>query len=204
MMRKITVVCAVLSGCAFVEEGIPSDESSSSSSGGETFTQSETATMGTTGTSTSMSTTSSATSQGPSSTEDSGASSGETSESSSTSEASGSETSTGELANDYGPCSSSMDPACSAPADTCVWTDGVDDGIAPAGWCARECNTADDCPVPETGTAEVGCTYYGELPLKCILRCSDGATCPDGMVCLVHMFTPEFGNEYDHMCAWST
>jgi hypothetical protein len=196
---KLLSTLLVLCCCKFPDEGYPlTAESSSSSSddGTETFAATSAATSSSSHGSTAGSS-SEDPSAGSSSEESSGSDDG-TSEST-TEESS----STGEPVTDYASCSMPADPSCSSPADTCIWTDGVMDEGSPGGWCARECNSAVDCPWPESGTADPDCTYYGELPLKCILRCDVGQICPDGMVCREYMFTPEFGNQYDHVCAWS-
>lgn len=197
MSREKLLLVALLCCCCFSEEGFPLTAESSSSSSGEdetTFSSGSSASVSTT-------------SQGSSSSSSTDPETSESSEGSSSE--SGSETtesSTGEpAATDYTPCSMSMDPACESPADTCIWTDGVAEGIAPAGWCARSCNdgaNATDCPLGTSGTSTASCTYYGALPLKCMLRCDEGKVCPDGMTCVEHVVTPEYGNEYVFVCAW--
>lgn len=61
------------------------------------------------------------------------------------------------------------------------------------GFCTSSCTTVDDCnPSPETGDAPAVCMdLTGDDMGECYLDCSDGQTCPDGMVCGL-----------DSFCAW--
>ncbi|NJK32616.1 MAG: hypothetical protein HC927_09510 [Deltaproteobacteria bacterium] len=55
------------------------------------------------------------------------------------------------------------------------------------GVCSRRCDDVCDCWAgPATGTAEVACTALvaGDPKKSCVLDCSAGQTCPDGMACL--------------------
>jgi hypothetical protein len=46
--------------------------------------------------------------------------------------------------------------------------------------CVPGCEVVEDCPVPPTGDATVTCVG---TPTGCVLDCSNGETCPDGMEC---------------------
>jgi hypothetical protein len=48
--------------------------------------------------------------------------------------------------------------------------------------CAHPCETASDCPVPNTGNAQPQCRATG----VCQLFCGDGQSCPDGLACIAH------------------
>jgi hypothetical protein len=72
---------------------------------------------------------------------------------------------------------------------------GVRDGgeCAEVCWCTPDCTAAEDCPLPESGTAVPVCSEFGE----CELPCADGENCPDGMECT------ETNNGLT-MCGWVT
>lgn len=71
----------------------------------------------------------------------------------------------------------------------------VDNVMTPSiGVCSDPCTNVADCPAaPPTGTAPVTCTNLigGNPDSECILSCSLGQTCPNGMSC--------FSNNF---CAW--
>lgn len=72
------------------------------------------------------------------------------------------------------------------PGETCVQ---ANDTPPITGACAMlRCETVDDCPQPPAGdyTATVTCDEQLENSEggECFLDCSDGQTCPDGMICL--------------------
>lgn len=64
------------------------------------------------------------------------------------------------------------------------------------GYCTPDCADAEDCPIPETGDATIGCTQ-GSRGSLCWLSCSvDTTTCPDGMFCNDEFPGPPPGCEY--------
>lgn len=76
----------------------------------------------------------------------------------------------------YPPCENA-DPPCPEPYDQCFGGGG-----GGGGWCTFSCMDAGECPEPSSGDAVPVC----EGPMGndvCMLDCSDGATCPDGMDC---------------------
>jgi hypothetical protein len=72
----------------------------------------------------------------------------------------------------YPPCNGGVDD-CPDPYTECL----VDDDEQ-SSWCSHWCVHADDCEVPPTGNAVVICWGH-----DCMLDCSNGETCPDGMAC---------------------
>ncbi len=69
-----------------------------------------------------------------------------------------------------------MDPVCPPPYDMCY-------DFAPGySVCTSPCMDDTDCPVPATGDATVVCA--GPVGDQCLLDCSGGETCPDGMDCV--------------------
>lgn len=88
----------------------------------------------------------------------------------------------------YPPCAPDMDPVCPEPYLACY-------DFAPGySACTSPCENAGDCPVPDTGDAEVVCA--GMMMNQCLLDCSGGATCPDGMECV-----PVAGGMFNR-CLW--
>lgn len=78
----------------------------------------------------------------------------------------------------YGDCINNVGAACEG--GNCIVTNME----GSAGWCAPACDAVGDCPVPETGTAEVICTdVTDDMMNECLLNCAEGLICPDGMVC---------------------
>ena len=87
----------------------------------------------------------------------------------------------------YGDCVNGSVDACmdSDASALCV----TDDPSTPSlGVCARDCDEACECwEGPASGTAPVACkALVDALPNQrsCVLDCSGGETCPDGMNCL--------------------
>ncbi|MCX4247369.1 hypothetical protein [Paraliomyxa miuraensis] len=76
----------------------------------------------------------------------------------------------------YPPCVLDGGPECTKPYEECY------DSAAPEFTvCTIPCDEDSDCPEPSTGNAEVVCAGQGND--QCLLDCSGGATCPDGMEC---------------------
>jgi hypothetical protein len=76
----------------------------------------------------------------------------------------------------YPPCMLDEDPVCPRPYEECY------DFLAPDYTaCTSPCEQDDDCPQPATGEASAVCA--GQSEDQCVLDCSDGVTCPDGMEC---------------------
>ncbi len=109
--------------------------------------------------------------------------------------------STGNTYAYYGWCTNDDDSQC-LPDEVCLWTDGVVEGIEPTGFCGARCNEPGDCPPPPEGSdAEMTCTYYcGGTQLRCMLRCPNGETCPEGQQCLPRMELPECAGWYIDIC----
>lgn len=83
---------------------------------------------------------------------------------------------TGGEAPSYPPCMLDGDPVCPRPYEECY------DFLAPDYTaCTLPCEQDDECPQPATGEAQAMCA--GQNQDQCVLDCSDGATCPDGMEC---------------------
>lgn len=82
-------------------------------------------------------------------------------------------------------------PACDPDGDPCPR--GYDDckvaGDPPISWCSHWCVHGNDCEPPLTGDAPAICWGH-----DCMLDCTDGRTCPDGMIC-----APVSG---DARCGW--
>lgn len=83
----------------------------------------------------------------------------------------------------YPPCAPDMDPVCPEPYEQCVELGGGPGGGAEGSWCTNPCEDVAECPVPETGTAEVVCAGPPMQETRCELDCSMGE-CPDGMGCV--------------------
>lgn len=80
----------------------------------------------------------------------------------------------------YAPCLNDLD--CDNGL-LCVNTDGIKEGIDPRGFCSVPCNLTSECPIPDTGSATITCTYYGSSRM-CMLTCAGGLTCPVDLECL--------------------
>lgn len=103
-----------------------------------------------------------------------GTTTGETTSSTTTGASS---SSTGEpVAEDYPACTA--DDECSDPYTLC-WPP---ENVATPNFCTLECEDADDCPIPSTGTATPVCEGPPGTDV-CVLNCAD-AECPDGMTCV--------------------
>src|SRR5690606_5042329 len=76
---------------------------------------------------------------------------------------------------DTGPCQHGSSPQCL-----------VDDADHPTmGFCSSECVSAQDCPrSPAPSGALPSCLSLDRERGACVLDCSLGAPCPEGMVCL--------------------
>lgn len=74
-------------------------------------------------------------------------------------------------------------PDCSDGDATCL----VDDEADPTyGVCTIACASDCDCwGAAGTAGAQPTCKEVGDAGMTCVLDCSDGAVCPDGMKCLV-------------------
>jgi hypothetical protein len=85
----------------------------------------------------------------------------------------------------YPPCAPDQDPVCPEPYEQCVELGGGPGGggNAEGMWCTIPCEDAAECPVPDSGTAEVICGGPPMQPTRCELDCSMGE-CPDGMDCV--------------------
>lgn len=103
-------------------------------------------------------------------------------------ETSGTDTTSGECVlpdGVYGDCVAGGDAACMAAGDPFCVTDTIDNPSI--GVCTQRCEDTCECwAAPATGTAEVACTALvdGDPTKSCVLDCSSGQTCPDGMECL--------------------
>jgi hypothetical protein len=51
--------------------------------------------------------------------------------------------------------------------------------------CGIGCSTETQCPSGGSGSPDVACIGSPFATLTCVLRCGDGAVCPDGMQCVV-------------------
>lgn len=106
---------------------------------------------------------------------------------------------TGSVSNSAGESSSTLDPesstselgsesgdplvpypACDPDGAPCPrgYTDCIVESDPPVSWCSHWCVHQDDCEPPLTGDAPAICRGH-----DCMLDCTDGQTCPDGMVC---------------------
>lgn len=76
----------------------------------------------------------------------------------------------------YPPCMLDELPVCPRPYEECY------DFLAPDYTvCTLPCMQDDECPAPASGDAQPSCA--GQNSDQCVLDCSGGATCPDGMEC---------------------
>jgi hypothetical protein len=85
----------------------------------------------------------------------------------------------------YGNCIAGGEAACQAEGQTLCPTDNLDNPSL--GVCAKRCDDVCDCwAAPGTGDAGVACVSLveGDPNKTCVLDCSGGETCPDGMECL--------------------
>jgi hypothetical protein len=76
----------------------------------------------------------------------------------------------------YPPCDLSSDPECPQDFDGCS-SYSSEDGSGTH--CTYSCTNADQCPMPESGTATMTCGAS-----LCRISCGGAATCPDGMQCI--------------------
>jgi hypothetical protein len=86
----------------------------------------------------------------------------------------------------FGDCIDSLDACMTSGSKLCIF--GPEDSAV----CANRCTDACDCwAAPASGDAPVACKQIDMSgDNTCVLDCSGGQTCPDGMVCL-----GEAGNE---------
>ena len=63
-------------------------------------------------------------------------------------------------------------------------------------YCTRACETAEDCPVPTSGTALYKCSSVFGV---CALSCSNGLHCPDGMFCTNTYYEDTYSGG---LCLW--
>lgn len=76
----------------------------------------------------------------------------------------------------YPPCMLDENPVCPRPYEECY------DFLEPEFTvCTLPCAQDDECPTPASGDAQPDCA--GQNNDQCVLDCSGGATCPDGMEC---------------------
>lgn len=94
---------------------------------------------------------------------------------------------------DNGVCFAGEDPGAIPDYGDCINQQGTCDNMGQClsdgetfGTCATSgCTDAGDCgDGPGTGDAEPACTTLPDDSSICTLECTDGQTCPDGMVCL--------------------
>jgi hypothetical protein len=86
-------------------------------------------------------------------------------------------------------------PECNIAEDCPGWPD--DACSAPGHFCSETCFDPQDvwkCTIPDTGTATPKCI---DGPNYCLLDCSGGKTCPNGMICEDIVFN---GNPYGLIC----
>jgi len=172
---SILVCAAVLMGCGDDEPADEGDSGSSSTGADDDSTATLTSTTVSTSATTSMTTTDATTDV---TTESSGTTEpGDSSSEGTETGADSSGTDTGGNVDAYGPCDLENDPQC--PMDQ----ECIDVPQTMIMWCAAACESADECPTPATGDAEVVCA--GPNGNQCALDCSGGATCPDDMECVV-------------------
>jgi hypothetical protein len=71
-------------------------------------------------------------------------------------------------------------PACDPDGEPCPrgYDDCKVESDPPISWCSHWCVHGNDCEPPLSGDAPAICWGH-----DCMLDCSDGQTCPDGMVC---------------------
>ncbi len=85
--------------------------------------------------------------------------------------------STGAPQTTYPACDPRDEPPCPEGYGSCF------DTIPGYNICnVTECETEDDCPLADGGTAEVLCAAFGGG--TCVLDCPDGLECPAGMECV--------------------
>ncbi len=85
----------------------------------------------------------------------------------------------------FGNCIDGGAAACQAEGSTICPTDNLDNPSL--GVCAKRCDDVCECwAAPATGNAAVECIALvdGDPKKTCVLDCSGGETCPDGMQCL--------------------
>ncbi len=86
---------------------------------------------------------------------------------------------------EYGDCINGGAAACMAEGSTLCPTDSLDNPTI--GVCSKRCEDVCECwAAPATGDAAVACIPLvdGDPKQTCVLDCSSGQTCPDGMECL--------------------
>jgi hypothetical protein len=111
---------------------------------------------------------------------------------STSSSSSGGSSTTGAEEPPYPPCMLDDDPVCPRPYEEC-YDLAAPDFTA----CTLPCQEDGDCLQPTTGDAPAVCA--GANDDQCVIDCSDGATCPDGMEC--QMVGP--GGMFER-CLWAS
>lgn len=95
----------------------------------------------------------------------------------------------------WGACPGGDDDECAYDDEVCVPL--YSSGSIVASWCASSpCAMHSDCPDPAGGTAQKRCSQSAHF---CVLDCSNNASCPPGMECILVSLGP---NNYASRCAW--
>jgi hypothetical protein len=108
-----------------------------------------------------------------------------------------------DVVDGYGYCSPNLrSMGCTRTGPSASGIDVPDGVLGTAGdgsdcYCPRECGTASDCPVPDTGTSLPVCGRLSDFA-SCLLPCDDGQVCPDGMTCRTTFDTDQA------VCDWFT
>ena len=118
-----------------------------------------------------------------------------TGETATTGDGSSDSASTGQPDATYPPCPEGAKD-CPDEFPECMGAAVTPGGVGGISWCTAECQDASDCPEPTSGDPELVCRGGDKRgnPGVCMLNCSEGQTCPDGMQCA------PFGGGM--VCAW--
>lgn len=186
-LHALALLASLALGCGDDDEGTTATDTAANSTGSSTVGEhdatstTETSSTGSGGSNTTATVTGGTTSG--SETSGTGASSSPTTTTRAGTTDPGTTTMT-ELGGPYDPCD--VDQNC-GPDLRCSQS---------RGYCTPDCADAEDCPIPETGDATVGCAQ-GSRGSLCWLSCSvDTTTCPDGMFCNDEFPGPPPGCEY--------